>query len=131
MIRDCIVFHVLTGKTREKLINEGEQLTLDKAIQIFQNVQYAQEQHRMMSQSGALYVTSADNSAPVHVVNRSSMKRSGALLLLDILQDHRRTGEPLQSLCVHDVDLMHIPRTNQQRGNSVQVQEVQSFCFRV
>ena len=51
MIRDRIVFGVASGKTREKLINEGEKLTLDKAIQICQNVQYAQEQLRMMSQS--------------------------------------------------------------------------------
>ena len=48
MIRDRIVFVVSNQKKREKLINEGEKLTLDKAIQIAQSHEYTQEQLRTM-----------------------------------------------------------------------------------
>ena len=44
MIRDMIVFGTNSAKIREKLINEGEELTLDKAIQIAKNYEYSQEQ---------------------------------------------------------------------------------------
>lgn len=74
IIRDRILFGMTSGKTREKLINEGEKLALDKAIQICQNVQYAQEQLPTMSQSGALSMTSADSPVPVHAINNSSGK---------------------------------------------------------
>ena len=48
MIRDRIVFGTNSAKIREKLINEGEKLTLDKAIQIAQNYEYSQEQLKSM-----------------------------------------------------------------------------------
>lgn len=44
MIRDRIVFGTNSSKIREKLINEGDKLTLDKAIQIAQSHKYSQEQ---------------------------------------------------------------------------------------
>ena len=49
MVRDRIVFGVTSPKIREKLINEGDKLTLDKAIHIAQSYEYAQEQLRTMS----------------------------------------------------------------------------------
>ena len=49
MVRDRIVFGVTSVKIREKLINEGDNLTLDKAIQIAQSYEYAQEQLKAMA----------------------------------------------------------------------------------
>ena len=49
MVRDRIVFGVTAQKIREKLINEGDKLTLDKAIQIAQSHEYTQEQLRTMA----------------------------------------------------------------------------------
>ena len=45
MIRDRIVFGTNSPKIREKLINVGKDLTLDKAVQISQNYEYAMEQN--------------------------------------------------------------------------------------
>ena len=53
MIRDRIVFGCYNEKCREKLINEGEKLTMDKAIQIVQNYEYCQKQLKSMTSSGA------------------------------------------------------------------------------
>ena len=49
MIRDRIVFGTNSPKIREKLINVGRDLTLQKAIQIGQNYEYAQEQMKQMT----------------------------------------------------------------------------------
>lgn len=49
MIRDRIVFGVKSAKIREKLINEGENLTLEKAVQIGQNIEYSCEQLKTMN----------------------------------------------------------------------------------
>ena len=43
MIRDRIVFGCSSEKCREKLINEGDKLTMDKEIQIVQNYEYCQK----------------------------------------------------------------------------------------
>ena len=51
MIRDRIVFGVSSQRIREKLINEGEKLTLERAINISQSHEYAQEQLQTMSAS--------------------------------------------------------------------------------
>ncbi|XP_052797485.1 uncharacterized protein K02A2.6-like [Mya arenaria] len=59
MIRDRIVFGIVSQKIREKLINMGENLTLSKAIQICQSFEYAQAQLREMqapSQGAAVNV---------------------------------------------------------------------------
>ena len=48
MIRDRIVFGTNSSKIREKLINAGAELTLEKAIQIVQSFEYAQQQLRSM-----------------------------------------------------------------------------------
>ncbi len=50
MIRDRIVFGIKSQKVRERLITEGDKLTLDKATQICQSIEYAQEQLRTMNQ---------------------------------------------------------------------------------
>ncbi|XP_053381823.1 uncharacterized protein K02A2.6-like [Mercenaria mercenaria] len=49
MIRDRIVFGTNSAKAREKLINEGERLTLDKTISIMQNLEYCQEQRKAIN----------------------------------------------------------------------------------
>ena len=49
MIRDRIVFGTNSPKIREKLINVERDLTLQKAIQIGQNYEYAQEQMKQMT----------------------------------------------------------------------------------
>lgn len=51
MIRDRIVFGTNSHKAKERLINEGDTLTLDKAIQIAQTYEYSQEQLRTMGTS--------------------------------------------------------------------------------
>ena len=62
LIRDRIVFGVTSAKVREKLINEGDKLTLDKAIEIAQNYEYAQEQLKSMQ---------AQANTDVHAVRRA------------------------------------------------------------
>lgn len=49
LIRDRIVFGTNNAKIREKLINQGENLTLTKAIQIAQNSEYCQKQLASMN----------------------------------------------------------------------------------
>ena len=49
MIQDRIVFGTNSPKICEKLINVGRDLTLQKAIQIGQNYEYAQEQMKQMT----------------------------------------------------------------------------------
>ena len=49
MVRDRIVFSVMSVNIREKQINEGDNLTLDKAIQIAQSYEYTQEQLKTMA----------------------------------------------------------------------------------
>ena len=44
MVRDRIVFGTSSSQVREKLLNEGASLTLDKAIQIAQNLEYYAKQ---------------------------------------------------------------------------------------
>jgi len=50
MIRDRVVMGVTSSKIREKMLNEGEKLTLDKAIGIAQSYEYAQAQLRSMGE---------------------------------------------------------------------------------
>ncbi|KAG1651845.1 hypothetical protein GQR58_026725 [Nymphon striatum] len=49
LVRDRIVFGTSHNKVREMLINEGEQLNLDKAVQIAQQYEYAQLQLKSMT----------------------------------------------------------------------------------
>ena len=70
MIRDRIVFGCSCEKCREKLINEGDKLTMDKAIQIVQNYEYCQKQLSSMTLSGA-------SGSNVDVVNRRRQNASG------------------------------------------------------
>ncbi|XP_052809376.1 uncharacterized protein K02A2.6-like [Mya arenaria] len=71
MIRDRIVFGISSAKLREKLINEGEKLSLDKAVQIAQNFEYAREQMRTMT------TTSGEeaHSSAVYQVRRKPNER--------------------------------------------------------
>ena len=63
MIRDRIVFGCSSPRVREKLINEGDKLTMDKAIQVVQNFEYCQQQLSSMT------ISSGTN---VDAVNRRS-----------------------------------------------------------
>ena len=56
MIRDRIVFGINSSKIRQKPINMGKDLTLDKTIQIAQEYEYSQEQLKTMSSSEVNYV---------------------------------------------------------------------------
>lgn len=62
MIRDRLVFGVTSPKVREKLISQGEKLTLDKAISICQTCAYTKEQMRLMDG------TNTTTTETVHVV---------------------------------------------------------------
>ena len=63
MIRDRIVFGIQSEKIREKLINVGEDLTLDKAIQLAQAYEYSQEHIKLMGQSST-HVQAISKSRP-------------------------------------------------------------------
>ena len=70
MIRDRIVFGCSSAKVREKLINEGDKLTMDKAVQVVQNYEYCQQQLSSMN------IASASNVDAVKTANGTS--RQGA-----------------------------------------------------
>ena len=82
MIRDRIVFGINSSKIRQKLINVGKDLTLDKTIQIAQEYEYSQEQLKTMSSSEVNYVkhkhshksgsSTSDRSAPQSTSGRSA-----------------------------------------------------------
>lgn len=59
MIRDRLVFGVRSHKIREKLLTVGADLTLQKAVEICQSYEYAQEQLRSMHPQGAASSTVA------------------------------------------------------------------------
>ena len=65
MIRDRIVFGTNSRKIREKLINEGKELTLDKAVDIARTYEMSQSQMKSME---------AGDEA-VHSVNRDQRSR--------------------------------------------------------
>ena len=67
MVRDRLVFGTNSAKVRERLINEGAQLTLEKAIQIAQNFEYSQQQLKTM---GPLATESSTVPKDVSMINR-------------------------------------------------------------
>jgi hypothetical protein len=75
MIRDRLVIGTNNTRIREKLINEGDKLTLDKAIQIAQSFEYCQHQMASMNivsnQTGATSMT----ATPVDAI--ASKRKSG------------------------------------------------------
>ena len=75
MIRDRIVFGTSSERVREKLINEGDKLTLEKAVQIAQTYECSQQQLKTMSQQ------------EVHGINKSNFERPG-----QSYRKQRRTG---------------------------------------
>ena len=48
MVRDLIVFGVASSKTRERLIEEGDTLTLDEAIRIAKTHEFERQQLKSM-----------------------------------------------------------------------------------
>ena len=69
MIRDRIVTGCTSEKCREKLIYEGDKLTMDKAIQIVQNFECCQKQLSMMTLSEA-------TGTSVDVIHDATHRRS-------------------------------------------------------
>ena len=61
MIRDKIVFGVNNQKLREKLINEGEGLILEKAIQVSQNFEYCKQQMNILNAKSSQDVNYVNN----------------------------------------------------------------------
>ena len=68
MIRDRIVFETNSRKIREKLINEGKDLALDKAIDIARTCEMSQSQMKSMEESEQV----------VHSVKRDQRSRREA-----------------------------------------------------
>ena len=68
MIRDRIVFGTNSRKIREKLINEGKELTFDKATDIARTYKMSQSQMKSME---------AGDEA-VHSVNRDQQPRKNS-----------------------------------------------------
>ena len=73
MIRDRVVFDTSSSKIREKLINEGEKLTLDKAIQIAQNFEYSREQLKTMAANADDNIQQ-QAQGPVHAVRKQGTR---------------------------------------------------------
>eukprot|EP00105_Crassostrea_gigas_P044027 XP_019928175.1 PREDICTED: uncharacterized protein K02A2.6-like [Crassostrea gigas] len=77
MIRDRIVFGTSSQKVREKLIAEGEKLTLEKAIQIAQSHEYSQEQLKTMS-GQEVHAVSHSHNQNTRKAGRSSPSQNAA-----------------------------------------------------
>ena len=69
MIRDRIVFGTSSVKVRTKLIDEGDKLTLEKAVQMGQNHEYSENQKKSMS--------SPAPTQEVHAVKQDKQGTSG------------------------------------------------------
>ena len=79
MIRDRIVFGTSSSQICEKLINEGEKLTLDRAIQIAQNYEYCRQQMATMSMvdtDKSLMLSGARNNNRITIRDPESRRRS-------------------------------------------------------
>lgn len=83
MIRDRIVFGTTSSKIREKLINVGAELTLEKAIQIAQSFEYSQQQLRSMAGAtgnatteGIHYVRRPGNTGTIHTQRQRARTRA-------------------------------------------------------
>ena len=92
MIRDRLVIGTNNTRIREKLINEGDKLTLDKAIQIAQSFEYCQHQMASMNivsnQTGATSMT----ATPVGAI--ASKRKSGPKRRQTPQQQQRRGQQP-------------------------------------
>lgn len=60
MVRDRIVFGVQSAKVREKLLNEGSELTLHKAMDIARSHEFAQAQTRAIEANVSCMTTAHD-----------------------------------------------------------------------
>uniref|UniRef100_A0A674EBM2 Gypsy retrotransposon integrase-like protein 1 n=1 Tax=Salmo trutta TaxID=8032 RepID=A0A674EBM2_SALTR len=74
MVRDRIVFGIHSPRVREKLLNVGSELTLDKAIDIARSHELAQAQMKTISRRS----TSTSREQAVHAVRQTSKHTSGA-----------------------------------------------------
>ncbi|XP_052766234.1 uncharacterized protein LOC128207393 [Mya arenaria] len=75
MIRDRIVFGTNNSRIREKLINEGEKLTLDKALQIAQSFEYCQTQMATMNLTSTQTDTPPVTPTPVDAIHRRNGRK--------------------------------------------------------
>jgi hypothetical protein len=78
MIRDRLLFGCKSGKLRERLINEGSSLTLDKAIQIAQSMENAKQQmmtigHNIIRQMSTTFGTNRNRTTDGKKKNKSSV----------------------------------------------------------
>lgn len=78
MIRDQIVFGIRSDKIREKLITEGENLTLTKAVQICHSYEYAQQQLKTMNTSSNVDSLKMRSSKPSTGARQITPNNSGA-----------------------------------------------------
>ncbi|CAG2227622.1 EIPR1 [Mytilus edulis] len=86
MIRDSLIFGTSSPKVKEKLLNEGDTLTLEKAIQIAQAFEYSQGQLKEMK--------NFEPSTVVHGLNlpRHSQHNSASSRKNHKTHDRTRTG---------------------------------------
>ena len=63
MIRDSIVFGVKSSKIREKLINEGSDLTLQKCLDIARTYELSQEQLKVIDNQASIHYVKSKRSA--------------------------------------------------------------------
>ncbi|CAG2196344.1 unnamed protein product [Mytilus edulis] len=86
MIRDSLIFGTSSPKVKEKLLNEGDTLTLEKAIQIAQAFEYSQGQLKEMK--------NLEPSTVVHELNlpRHSQYNSASSRKNHKTSDRTRTG---------------------------------------
>ena len=74
MVRDRIVFGIHSPRVREKLLNVGSEVTLDKAIDIARSHELAQAQMKNILRGS----TCASREQAVHAVRQTSKHISGA-----------------------------------------------------
>lgn len=96
MIRDRIVFGTNSMKVREKLINEGAALTMDKVGQITQNFEYSKQQLSSMA-------TSSTSRHEVHNVRRYQLHNT-------------RDGNPRQEKTTQELGRPRRGKATQEQG---------------
>ena len=72
MIRESIVFGVKSSKIREKLINEGSDLTLQKCLDIARTYELSQEQLKVIDNQASIHYVKSKRSANVSLEEEQS-----------------------------------------------------------
>jgi hypothetical protein len=93
MMRDAIVLRAQHDTVREKCLDEGDALTLDKAIQIGQNQEAAQESMR------AIAVSSGEDSKVQAIYNPKNYKRTKARTPVPAKERYKDTGTSKDKMC--------------------------------